>query len=187
MVKAREWTEEEKQWLKDNLRYDSETGNLLWTTHSLRGHRTRGLVGSTTSSGYMGFVSRAVSEGRKQFFYSNHRVVWFLHYGSVPKMLDHIDGDKLNNRVENLRPTTNGLNQRNKLSYGVCKFKGVCIEYGKYVCRSRQDGKLIRIGLFETAEEAARAYDKFVEEELSPLERQFTKTNEEMGLYDNDT
>ena len=184
MGKVREWSEEEKQWLKDNLRYDSETGNLLWTTPSLRGRRTRGSVGSTTGSGYMGFLGR---EGGKQFFYSNHRVVWFLNYGSVPEMLDHIDGDRLNNKVENLRPTTNGLNQRNKLSYGVCKFKGVSIEYGKYACRSHQDGKLIRMGVFETAEEAARAYDKFVEEELSPLERQFAKTNEEMGLYDDDT
>ena len=184
MVKVREWSEEEKQWLKDNLRYDSETGNLLWTTPSLRGRRNRDLVGANTGSGYMGFLGYI---DRKPFYYSNHRVVWFLNYGSVPKMLDHIDGDRVNNRVENLRPTTNGLNQRNRLSYGICKFKGVTIDYGKYRCRANKGGKLIHVGIFKTPEEAARAYDKFVEEELTPLERQFTKTNEEMGLYDDDT
>jgi len=184
MVKVREWSEEEKQWLKDNLRYDSETGNLLWTTPTSRGRRKRALVGATTGSGYMGFLGCI---DRKQVFYSNHRVVWFLNYGSVPEMLDHIDGDRLNNKVENLRPTTNSLNQRNRLSYGVCKFKGVSIEHGKYRCRVSKGGKLIHVGVFDTAEEAAREYDKFVEEELTPLERQFTKTNEEMGLYDNDT
>jgi hypothetical protein len=184
MVKAREWTEEEKQWLKDNLRYDSETGNLLWTTPSLRGRRKKDLVGSINGSGYMWLNGNI---DRKQFMYANHRVVWFLNYGSVPKMLDHIDGDKLNNKVENLRPATNGLNSRNRLSYGSCKFKGVYIVGDKYRCQGSKGGKLTHVGYFKTPEEAARAYDKFTEEELTPLERQFAKTNEEMGLYDDDT
>ena len=185
MGKAREWSEKEKQWLKDNLRYDSETGNLFWTTPSLRGRRKRDLVGAKNSGGYMMFCSNI---RREQFMYSNHRVVWFLNYGSVPKMLDHIDGDKLNNRVENLRPTTNGLNKRNTSSYGVCKYKGVYLDRGKYYrCQGNKDGKVLYLGSFKTPEEAARAYDKFIEEELSPLERQFAKTNEEMGLYDDDT
>tara|TARA_R110002074_G_scaffold200551_1_gene368455 strand:- start:142 stop:696 length:555 start_codon:yes stop_codon:yes gene_type:complete len=184
MPKAREWSEEEKQWLKDNISYDTETGNLFWTTTILRGHRTGDLVGATRGSGYMSFSGNL---GGKPFYY-NHRVVWFLNYGSVPKMLDHIDGDKLNNRVENLRPATTGLNSRNRLAYGICKFKGVSMDKDKYFqCRANKGGKLIYIGVFKTSEGAARAYDKYVEEELTPLERQFTKTNEEMGLYDDDT
>ena len=184
MPKTREWSEEEKQCLKDNLRYDSETGNLLWTTPSLRGRRTRELVGAPTGNGYLGFCGHF---DRKPFMYLNHRVVWFLNYGSVPEMLDHIDGDKLNNRVENLRPATSALNSRNRSGYGSCKFKGVSIEHGKYRCKVNKGGKQQHLGVFETPEEAARAYDKFIEEELSPLERQFSKTNEEMGLYDDDT
>jgi hypothetical protein len=184
MGKVREWSEEEKQWLKDNLRYDSETGNLFWTTPSLRGRRKRDLVGAKNGNGYMWFCSNI---GRKQFMYSNHRVVWFLNYGSVPEMLDHIDGDRVNNRVENLRPATNSLNQRNTLSSGSCKFKGVYIVRYNYRCQVSKGGKVIHVGMFKTPEEAARAYDKFVKEELTPLERQFAKTNEEMGLYDDDT
>ena len=183
MPRAREWSEEEKQWIKENIRYDSETGDLLWATPRSRGIR-RDLLGSDNGRGYLSFNTYLYG---RQFCYLNHRVVWFLHYGSVPKMLDHIDGDKLNNRVENLRPATYGLNARNRIGYGSCKFKGVYPYKGKYRSRSHQDGKQLHLGWFETPEEAARAYDKFIEEELTPLERQFAKTNEEMGLYDNDT
>tara|TARA_R110002153_G_scaffold20516_2_gene69530 strand:- start:105 stop:659 length:555 start_codon:yes stop_codon:yes gene_type:complete len=184
MPKAREWSEEEKQWMKDNISYDTETGNLFWATPRLRGPKTTWFLGYINMNGYMCFNR---SFGGRGFYYRNHRVVWFLNYGYVPDFLDHIDGDKLNNRVENLRPATNSLNQRNKLSYGRCKFKGVCASKNKYRARLKRDNKEIRTGYFETPEEAARAYDKFVEEELTPLERQFAKTNEEMGLYDNDT
>ena len=185
MPKAREWSEEEKQWLKDNLRYDSETGNLFWTTTTSR--REKGLAGYSNGNGYLK-LRRSIKG--KVFRYLNHRVVWFLNYGYVPDFLDHIDGDKLNNRVENLRPATNGLNQRNQMPRGKLKFKGVhkiklssSVKYRSYAW---QEGKQLQLGVFKTPEEAARAYDKFVEEELSPLERQFSKTNEEMGLYDND-
>ena len=75
MGKAREWTEEEKQWLKDNLRYDSETGNLFWTTPSLRGRRTTGPKGSPDSTGYR---SIQIWLKGKRFYYRNHRIVWFL-------------------------------------------------------------------------------------------------------------
>jgi len=183
MSKAREWSEEEKQCIKENLSYDSETGNLFWTTPSHYGRRTKGPTGSPDGNGYL--CTKIWLKG-KRFYYRNHRVVWFLNYGSVPDLLDHIDGDRLNNRVENLRPATNSLNARNSVVYGKINYKGVYLYKGKYRSRSNQDGKQLHLGWFETPEEAARAYDKFIEEELTPLERQFAKTNEELGLYDND-
>jgi len=184
MPRSREWSEEEKQWMKENISYDTETGNLFWIIPRSSGPKTGCFLGYININGYMGF---ARSLGVKNFYYRNHRVVWFLNYGSVPDVLDHIDGDKLNNRVENLRPATNSLNSRNSGVFGKIKYRGVCMSRGKYRSRLVRNGKEIRSGHFKTAEEAARAYDKFVEEELTPLERQFAKTNEEMGLYDDDT
>lgn len=42
-----------------------------------------------------------------------HRIVYFMHHGFYPQLIDHIDGDPSNNRIENLRPATRAENCRN--------------------------------------------------------------------------
>jgi hypothetical protein len=42
-----------------------------------------------------------------------HRIIWAMHYDSVPKCIDHKDNNKLNNRIENLREATPQENQQN--------------------------------------------------------------------------
>ena len=72
--------------------------------------------------------------------YLVHRVVWMLHNGKIPPNLciDHIDGDKLNNNISNLRLiTTEGNNRnRNKDSRNLEGHTGVrwCVIRGKTVC-----------------------------------------------------
>jgi hypothetical protein len=47
-----------------------------------------------------------------------HRLVWFVTYGKFPdNHIDHVDGDKSNNRVDNLRDVTRTVNNQNKSSY----------------------------------------------------------------------
>lgn len=77
------------------------------------------------------------------YFYA-HRLVWFVTYGVFPNgVIDHVDGDKSNDRIENLRDATMRVNMQNKKRYervddlptGVCahrnKFR-VIIAYYAY-------------------------------------------------------
>lgn len=45
-----------------------------------------------------------------------HRIIWAMHYDSVPACIDHADNNKLNNRIENLRQATAQENQRNSIT-----------------------------------------------------------------------
>ena len=71
-------------------------------------------------------------------------------------MVDHIDGDGLNNQRSNLRIVTRGQNRLNSFDIAQSGYKGVF---------KTHNGKFgVRFGAFDTAEEAAKAYDKIIKE-----------------------
>ena len=75
-------------------------------------------------------------------------------------MTDHRDGNGLNNCRHNLREATRNQNQWNRPTRGCSTgFKGVYPEFKKFIARIGVDGTRIYLGIFATAEEAARAYD----------------------------
>ena len=79
--------------------------------------------------------------------------------------VDHINGDKLDNRRSNLRICTRGQNARNtkKPSHGkTSTFKGVSWyrRYSKYQAAVSSNGKRVHLGYYDRAEDAARAYDE---------------------------
>ena len=94
--------------------------------------------------------------------YHAHRLVWLYHHGVWPdKDIDHIDGNPLNNRIENLRVVTNQENSKNQ-KLRCTNTSGVMGAYfhkrdQKWIAQIKVDGKLIFLGYFGTFEEAVAA------------------------------
>lgn len=90
--------------------------------------------------------------------YLEHRVVWFLAHGQWPKgEIDHINRDKHDNRIENLRVVSKSQNARNR---GLMKSNrtgvtGVSIDGNRFVVKLSIDGKPRSFGRFKTLEEAS--------------------------------
>ena len=92
-----------------------------------------------------------------------HRVAWAIHFGQWPKDdIDHMNGDKSDNRIRNLRPATRAENSRySTSSYGSSRFKGVSRhrKTGKWRATITVNRKQFHLGLFGTQELAAIRYN----------------------------
>lgn len=94
--------------------------------------------------------------------YMAHRLAWLYVYGEFPTLqLDHFDGDKSNNRIGNLRPSTNKQNGENRTMSrkNTSGHRGVSFDkqHGKFKAYICHEMTLRHIGLYETAEEAGAA------------------------------
>ena len=98
----------------------------------------------------------------------HHRVLWESARGAIPPdmEIDHINRDRLDNRIANLRVVTRHQNAQNKGSQSntVAKLKGVVLHRGKFVARINFNGKRHYLGRFTTAQEAHDAYRRKAEE-----------------------
>lgn len=90
-----------------------------------------------------------------------HRVVFFMHHGFLPKYIDHIDSDRSNNRIENLRPATASQNIIHSHRTSKSGYRGVRQQTQNSWCAVLCKNRLaIFQENFKTAIEAARAYDR---------------------------
>ena len=104
-----------------------------------------------------GYLVYNVNRGNQ---FKVHRLVWKLVHGTDPKIVDHINGDKLDNRIENLRDGTLADNNRGfragrerKLPMGV-----IFSSPGRYTARISTGNKCRSLGTYNTPEQAHQAY-----------------------------
>lgn len=118
--------------------------------------------------------------------YKVHRVIFMMAYGICPEVIDHIDGDKLNNNLFNLRPATVMQNRHNSKAPTTNKSgaKGVCYDKNLGKWRVRITVNKIRhdFGKFDNLEEAisvaGKAYE-LLHKEFNHSSNREVVTNEE--------
>lgn len=108
-----------------------------------------------------------------------HRYVWKKYYGKYPNgILDHINGDRTDNRIENLRLVTLAQNSWNRKTSKASKtgYKGVVFDGNtrKFLVGIRKHGKQISLGYFENSNDGAKRYN----EEATKLFGEFARLNE---------
>ena len=147
--------------ISNRLDYDPDTGVFRWAINSTR-VKAGDVAGTPDQRGYI-----RIRIGAKK--YAAHRLAWLFMTGDDPGALtiDHINGDKADNRIDNLRLATNAENQRNKGRYAskTSGFKGVYwnATKGRFFAAIRVNRKLNHLGYFDSEGEARHAYAKAAE------------------------
>ena len=94
--------------------------------------------------------------------YLVHRLAWFYTYGTWPeKQIDHRDGIKDNNKIDNLRDVSGSVNQQNMSkprANNKSGFLGVSRWYTKWQATITTNGKKIHLGVYECPKKASEAY-----------------------------
>jgi hypothetical protein len=110
-----------------------------------------------------GYLNFRLSKDKKQKWFRVHRLVYEAYNGKIPAGLfvDHIDRNKTNNDISNLRLATSSQNLHNQSVSKNNKLgvKGVTALKGKYSARISHEGKSYSLGLYETVHEASEAYN----------------------------
>lgn len=98
--------------------------------------------------------------------YKGHRLAWLLHTKVWPTGdIDHIDGNKQNNAISNLRDVQRSVNSLNTkiIQNNSSGYRGVQYHNSKWRARVMLNGKQHIIGSFDTPEDASKAYISFKE------------------------
>lgn len=143
---------------REHLVYDPSTGIATRKIAASNRVKVGDVIDSPDRHGYL----RVAIDGQR---YRLHRVIWLMAYGAWPtRQIDHINGRRTDNRLSNLREASREENSRNSKvqSNNASGKKGVSFHKasGKWQARICADGKRHSLGVFESREDAAAAYDR---------------------------
>ncbi len=143
-----------RQWLD----YDPECGTFRWKSSPARNVSAGALAGCVTANGYL----QIRINGRS---FKAHRLAFALVHGAdhLGDCIDHIDGDRLNNRISNLRVVAPRVNSENRRTAAINSTSALLGAFRrsrdrKWVSQIAVRGKQIWLGVFETELEAHKAY-----------------------------
>ena len=139
--------------LRELLQYDPETGIFTWAI-SRKGCSIGTLAGNTNKvNGYQYICI----DGYK---HTSQRLAWVYVYGRLPNTeVDHINHNKLDNRISNLREVTRAENMQNlQKARNSSGFIGLTFSRNRWVPSIRINGKKKYLGVYKTPEEAHHAY-----------------------------
>ena len=147
--------------LREVVSYNPETGEFTRLVRLAQRHQVGDRADFPINFGPMQGYRRLGLDSRR---FLAHRLAWLYVHGEWPSMhIDHINGDKGDNRIANLRdasPRINAENKRNPRESNSSGYLGVYQpkNYQKWIARLQVRGKGMHIGVFETPEEAHSAY-----------------------------
>lgn len=159
--------------VKKLLDYNPETGEFrhkkraiehFSTDHHMRTWNTRFAGKATGTISAHGYVFLSINSK----LYTGHRIAFLIMNGYLPEQVDHINGNRSDNRISNLRPASNNKNQWNTKAKKGTKIglKGVSearSRKGKlegYRARLTHNGKTYYLGVYSTPEKASEAFNK---------------------------
>jgi len=147
------------------IEYNSVTGSFFWKWRV--GDRKKFQTWNTRFAGKPcasiskdGYLRIRIGEKT----YPAHRLAWLIYYRESPDaIIDHINRDRFDNRIVNLRLVTHSENMQNRKLQINNKsgFRGVSWDskYGKWRARINSQGKCINLGYHDTAEKASKAFE----------------------------
>ena len=139
-----------------------EDGDLFWIDSPNSLVPSGSKAGSMRKDGYVGIFIRGT-------YYFAHRIIWEMHNGEIPSglVIDHIDANRSNNRIANLRICTFQQNHfnRSKQSNNKSGFKGVSWhkQKQKWVAQIKIEGRNKFLGFFA---DPVKAYEKYCEKAI---------------------
>lgn len=152
------------EYLSKRLSYNARTGIIYWKV--LWPNKVAGTVSSD---------KRTIKLALEKLDFKAHRIAWILHYKFKPSdsmVIDHKNGDPLDNRISNLRVATRLENSRNCKTpitnkTGIKGVSKMTLKSGvKYRAYISINNKQVHLGLYENIEDASIAYRVAAEKEF---------------------